>query len=130
LGLLSFVLVGSVHGPHIIVQAKVEPCYVGFTQLAPAVRATLSNFSQVLGGSAKHYLEIGHPDLTGAEVFAHALKSEQATRFWKKRNRNLLEATLVAPVLQANSVRRPVRESLALVTRDFTLNTDARSGLV
>lgn len=130
IGLLSFVLVENTSEPRIIVQAKDEPGNIGFTQLAPTVQATLSNFSQVHGGLATKYLDSAHPEFTEAEVISDSLQSEHGSRFWKKRNRNVIVSTAVEPQLEQNYFLSPVSELLKLLTRDFAVNTDSRSVLV
>lgn len=70
-------------------QAKIEPGNVNYVQLSPTLQATKSNYTQVHMGIAPRYLEYFLNNSRG-EVLLDQLQSEQAGRFLKKRNRNII----------------------------------------
>lgn len=74
---------------HFLMQAKIEPGNVNQVQISPTLQATRSNFTQKHGGARPPYLDY----FTGAaryELVADQLQSEQSSRFYKKRNRNMM----------------------------------------
>lgn len=86
LGIVTHVLNGT---PHFLLQAKVEPGNVTGVQLAPTVQATRSNYTRVHGGADTTFLEYfrGH---ARARVLVDQLQSEQASRYLRKQNRNMI----------------------------------------
>jgi oxidase EvaA len=74
---------------HFLMQAKIEPGNVNNVQLSPTLQATKSNYTQVHRGNAPRYLEYFLNNSRG-EVLLDQLQSEQAGRFLKKRNRNII----------------------------------------
>lgn len=86
LGIITRVLNGT---RRFLLQAKVEPGNVNGVQLAPTVQATRSNYTRVHGGADTTYLEYfcGHPR---ARVLVDQLQSEQASRYLRKQNRNMI----------------------------------------
>lgn len=74
---------------HFLMQAKIEPGNVNCVQISPTVQATKSNFTQKHGGTKPPYLEF----FIGAEqyeIIVDQIQSEQSSRFYKKRNRNII----------------------------------------
>lgn len=74
---------------HFLVQAKMEPGNVNYVQLSPTVQATHSNYTGVHGGTRTPYVEY-FLDSNRARVLVNQLQSEQGTRFFRKRNRNMI----------------------------------------
>ena len=74
---------------HVLVQAKMEPGNVNMVQLSPTVQATRSNYTMVHGGKRPLYIEyfLGKKK---PPVLYDQLQSEQGTRYFKKRNRNII----------------------------------------
>lgn len=72
-----------------LIQAKIEPGNVNSIQLSPTIQATKSNFMKMHGGEAPAYLNyfVHSKDYV---ILADQLQSEQASRFYKKRNRNII----------------------------------------
>ena len=130
-GILGFLVRPTDRETEWLVQAKTEPGNVGGTQLAPSVQATQSNYMRVHGGAETRHLGWFVAPPPDASVAADLLASEQGTRFLHKANRNVVVETAadVGPLepawrwLTASTVR-------ALLTRDFRINTDARSVIV
>lgn len=74
---------------HFLMQAKIEPGNINKIQISPTIQATKSNFMQAHGGSVPAYLEY-FSDTEKYEVIVDQIQSEQASRFWGKRNRNII----------------------------------------
>ncbi|MGH3929435.1 MAG: NDP-hexose 2,3-dehydratase family protein [Pseudonocardiaceae bacterium] len=111
-----------------LLQAKMEPGNVNLVQLSPTLQATFSNYSRVHGGRAPHYLEHFDGTVPG-KVIADTVQPETGTRFWKKRNRNvIIELERDPPVADGfRWIHQQVLERLLLV--DDLVNMDARSVL-
>lgn len=74
---------------HFLMQAKIEPGNVNKIQISPTIQATKSNFTQQHGGGRPPYLDYFiHAERY--EVIVDQIQSEQSSRFYKKRNRNIL----------------------------------------
>ena len=86
LGLLAQKINGVVH---VLVQAKMEPGNVGFIQISPTVQATKSNYTRVHGGRSPKFVEYFLENTAGTVIFDQ-LRSEQGTRYYRKRNRNMV----------------------------------------
>jgi oxidase EvaA len=74
---------------HFLMQAKIEPGNVNKIQISPTIQATKSNFTQAHGGAKPAYLDW----FLSAEkhmVIVDQIQSEQSSRFWGKRNRNIV----------------------------------------
>lgn len=88
-GILGF-LVKIVDGEmYFCMQAKVEPGNLNYIQLSPTLQATKSNYTQVHKGKKPTYLEY-FIDVDPARIVYDGLQSEQGSRFYKKRNRNMI----------------------------------------
>lgn len=74
---------------HFLMQAKIEPGNVNKIQISPTIQATKSNFTQKHGGAKPPYLDYFiHADKY--EIVVDQIQSEQSSRFYKKRNRNII----------------------------------------
>lgn len=74
---------------HFLMQAKIEPGNVNKIQISPTIQATKSNFTQKHGGAKPPYLDY-FVNASRYEVIVDQIQSEQSSRFYKKRNRNIL----------------------------------------
>jgi len=74
---------------HFLMQAKIEPGNVNCVQISPTIQATKSNFTRAHGGKLPTYFEY-FENSARYEVIYDQIQSEQATRFYKKRNRNMI----------------------------------------
>lgn len=72
-----------------LMQAKIEPGNVNCVQISPTIQATKSNFTRAHGGKLPLYFEL-FENSNKYEVIYDQIQSEQATRFYKKRNRNMI----------------------------------------
>lgn len=74
-----------------LMQAKIEPGNVNCVQISPTIQATKSNFTRAHGGKFPPYFELFEtPERFGFQIIYDQIQSEQATRFYKKRNRNII----------------------------------------
>ena len=74
---------------HFLMQAKIEPGNINKIQISPTIQATKSNFMRAHGGNVPAYLEY-FTDTKKYEVVVDQIQSEQASRFYGKRNRNII----------------------------------------
>lgn len=74
---------------HFLMQAKIEPGNVNCVQISPTVQATKSNFTCAHGGNLPLYFDyFEHTERY--QILYDQIQSEQAARFYRKRNRNML----------------------------------------
>lgn len=71
-----------------LMQAKLEPGNVNGVQLSPTVQATRSNYTRVHGGKLPPYTE-HFLNTSTSEILADQMQSEQGSRFFQKKNRNV-----------------------------------------
>lgn len=74
---------------HFLMQAKIEPGNINKIQISPTIQATKSNFTQKHGGAKPPYLEY-FENAFKYEIVVDQIQSEQSSRFYKKRNRNII----------------------------------------
>lgn len=72
-----------------LVQAKIEPGNINCVQISPTIQATKSNFMQKHGGKKPFYLEY-FINAHRYKIIVDQIQSEQSSRFYKKRNRNMI----------------------------------------
>lgn len=127
IGILGFLIYRKKTGNEILMQAKLEPGNVGLIQLAPTCQATKSNSECFHGGKKPPFIEYFKKD---QKSVYDVLQSEQGTRFFKKRNRNVL--SLISKKILPGKFHKWVNVSdmLNLLKVDYLINTDARSVLV
>lgn len=113
---------------HFLMQAKIEPGNVNKIQISPTIQATKSNFTQKHGGKKPAYLEY-FLNARRHDVIVDQIQSEQSSRFYKKRNRNiLLHVNEEIPLLPTHrwmtlgQIKRLMRE-------DNLVNMDTRTVL-
>lgn len=72
-----------------LMQAKIEPGNINVIQVSPTIQATKSNFTRAHGGKSPLYLE--YFERSGQyPLILDQVQSEQSSRFYKKRNRNIM----------------------------------------
>lgn len=74
---------------HYLMQGKIEPGNVNVVQISPTVQATKSNFEQKHGGKVPDYLDF-FLEMKPESILVDQIQSEQSSRFWGKRNRNVI----------------------------------------
>lgn len=72
-----------------LMQAKIEPGNINCVQISPTIQATKSNFTRAHGGKLPAYFSYFENSRNYHVVFDQ-IQSEQAARFYKKRNRNMV----------------------------------------
>jgi oxidase EvaA len=128
IGTLGFLMRPDGGSRYLLLQAKIEPGNIGIIQLAPTCQATDSNARRVHGGEFPPFVDYFSP--ASKNLLYDVLQSEQGTRFFHKRNRNVLA---MAPDNIPSSAFHQwvqVEEVLDFLKTDYLVNTDARSVLV
>ena len=74
---------------HYLMQAKIEPGNINKIQISPTIQATKSNFTQKHGGKKPAYLDY-FINASKYKIIVDQIQSEQSSRFFKKRNRNII----------------------------------------
>lgn len=74
---------------YFLMQAKIEPGNINKIQISPTIQATKSNFTQKHGGKVPNYLEY-FLNSNKYDIIVDQIQSEQSSRFYKKRNRNII----------------------------------------
>ena len=111
-----------------LMQAKIEPGNINKIQISPTIQATKSNFTQKHGGRRPAYIDY-FINADKYEIIVDQIQSEQSSRFYKKRNRNIIikvdEEIEVLP-----SHRWMTMEQIkALMRIDNLVNMDTRTVL-
>ncbi|WP_298524140.1 NDP-hexose 2,3-dehydratase family protein [uncultured Christiangramia sp.] len=109
-----------------LVQAKIEPGNINKVQLSPTLQATKSNYSLVHGGHAPDYLEY-FENSTGSKVLVDQLQSEHNSRFYKKRNRNVIILVSNHIKLKSNFKWLTLGQLKTLLRFDNIVNMNART---
>lgn len=113
---------------HFLMQAKIEPGNVNNIQLSPTIQATKSNFTQKHGGAKPPYLEY-FVNAAQHEIVVDQIQSEQSSRFYKKRNRNIVvRVEEDIPVLPSHCWMTLGQIKL-LMRQDNLVNMDTRTVL-
>lgn len=86
LGFICKIIKGTLY---FLVQAKIEPGNINTVQISPTIQATYSNFTQKHGGKKPKYIDY-FINLNKQIVISDLILSEQSSRFFKKRNRNVI----------------------------------------
>ncbi len=111
---------------YFLMQAKIEPGNIGLVQLSPTVQATHSNIEKVHGGQGQDYLEYFIEE-GKSNIVCNQLQSEQGSRFYQKRNRNVVIDVVEDVPLKEGFRWLSLRELKLLLERDNIINMDARS---
>ena len=72
-----------------LMQAKIEPGNVNVIQISPTIQATKSNYTRRHGGVLPNYFDYFYNSKKYTVIYDQ-VQSEQAARFYKKRNRNII----------------------------------------
>ena len=113
---------------HYLMQAKIEPGNVNHVQVSPTIQATKSNFTQQHGGSKPAFLEY-FLDMSAQNILVDQIQSEQSSRFWGKRNRNvilMINSPIEEPVTHRWMTLAQIKE---LMHYDNLVNMDTRTVL-
>ena len=86
LGIITKEINGNLY---FLMQAKIEPGNINKIQISPTIQATRSNFLQKHGGKKPPYLDY-FQNANKYETIVDQIQSEQSSRFYGKRNRNVI----------------------------------------
>ena len=113
---------------HFLIQAKIEPGNLNKIQLSPTIQATKSNFTQMHKGKKPLYLDY-FLNAGRHTILSDQIQSEQSSRFYKKRNRNML--ILVDEDVPVSNAHRWVTlgQIKTLLHHDNLVNMDTRTVL-
>lgn len=113
---------------HFLMQAKIEPGNVNCVQISPTIQATKSNFTRAHGGKLPTYFELfEHSDRY--DVIYDQIQSEQATRFYQKRNRNMIMIVNEEFEIYPNFKWMTLGQIKMLMEVDNLVNMDTRTVL-
>lgn len=128
IGLLG-ILCQEINGVmHFLMQAKIEPGNINKIQISPTIQATKSNFTQKHGGGKPPYLEY-FEQASRYEIVVDQIQSEQSSRFYKKRNRNIMiRVDEEIPVLPSHKWMT-LKQIKTLMRVDNLVNMDTRTVL-
>lgn len=113
---------------HFLMQAKIEPGNVNMIQLSPTIQATKSNFTQKHGGARPPYLDY-FLNAGRYEVVVDQIQSEQSSRFYKKRNRNIIIRVEEEIPLLPSHRWMTLEQIKRLMREDNLVNMDTRTVL-
>lgn len=84
------IIVAEIDGVlNFLMQAKIEPGNINAVQISPTIQATKSNFMAKHGGKKPAYLDY-FLNAKQHHVIYDQIQSEQSSRFYRKRNRNII----------------------------------------
>lgn len=125
LGIICKVIDGVLH---FLMQAKIEPGNVNCVQISPTIQATKSNFTRVHGGKLPAYFSL-FENADANQVIYDQIQSEQATRFYKKRNRNIIICIRDEVEVLPNFMWMTLWQIKRLMKIDNLVNMDTRTVL-
>lgn len=111
-----------------LMQAKIEPGNVNCVQISPTIQATKSNFTRAHGGNLPAYFEY-FENSSKYKVIYDQIQSEQAARFYKKRNRNMIMLVEDAIELHPNFKWMTLGQIKELMKINNLVNMDTRTVL-
>jgi oxidase EvaA len=113
---------------YFLMQAKIEPGNINKIQISPTIQATKSNFMQVHGGKVPAYFEYFY-NKKNHEIIVDQIQSEQSSRFFGKRNRNII--ILIDDEIEVLDTHRwmTIGQIKQLMKHDNLVNMDTRTVL-
>lgn len=111
-----------------LMQAKIEPGNINCVQISPTIQATKSNFTRTHGGKLPAYFELFENSYKYSVIYDQ-IQSEQATRFYKKRNRNMIIFVKEEIEVLPNFKWMTLGQIKKLMTIDNLINMDTRTVL-
>lgn len=113
---------------HLLMQAKIEPGNVNKIQISPTIQATKSNFTQQHGGRKPAYLDY-FLNADKYTILFDQIQSEQSSRFYKKRNRNIMIKVDEDIEVLPSHMWMTIGEIKQLMKIDNLVNMDTRTVL-
>lgn len=113
---------------HFLMQAKIEPGNVNKVQISPTIQATKSNFTQKHNGKKPAYIDF-FINASYKNVLADQIQSEQSSRFYHKRNRNIIVFTEEEVEVLPSHCWMTLGQLKQLMKEDNLVNMDTRTVL-
>lgn len=113
---------------HFLMQAKIEPGNINCVQISPTIQATKSNFLRAHGGSLPKYFEYFEHSAK-YNVIYDQIQSEQSSRFFRKRNRNMIMEVTDDIEIYPNFKWMTLGQIKKLMEIDNLVNMDTRTVL-
>ena len=113
---------------YFLMQAKIEPGNINKVQISPTIQATKSNFMQVHGGRKPDYLDY-FINSDKYQIIVDQIQSEQSSRFYKKRNRNIIIKVNEEVEVLPNHKWMTLGQIKELMKYDNLVNMDTRTVL-
>jgi oxidase EvaA len=113
---------------YFLLQCKIEPGNVNYVQLSPTLQATKSNYTQVHKGKTPAYLRY-FQNAKPKNILVDQLQSEQGSRFFKKRNRNIVIKVEEDIDVYDNFIWVTLAQIKKLICLDNFINMDTRTVL-
>ncbi len=126
IGFLGFIVKKFNGNLYFLVQAKIEPGNINGVQLSPTLQATSSNYKRKHGGKEPDYLNY-FINVSKDNILFDNLQSEQGSRFYKKRNRNIIINVEEEINLKKNFKWMTLKQLKLLMEHDNIVNMCARS---
>jgi len=124
IGILGFIT-REINGVlHFLVQGKIEPGNINIVQLSPTVQSTKSNFTKVHGGSLTPFVDYFLD--SNSTILVDQLQSEQGSRFFQKRNRNII-IEIEDDIQHENYLWMTLGDLIAMTKYSNTVNMDSRT---
>lgn len=111
-----------------LMQAKIEPGNINCVQISPTIQATKSNFTRAHGGKLPKYFEY-FENSERYQVIYDQIQSEQAARFYRKRNRNMIMLIDEDIKVHSNFKWMTLGQIKQMMERDNLVNMDTRTVL-
>lgn len=111
-----------------LMQAKIEPGNINGVQLSPTIQATKSNFTRAHGGKMPPYLDY-FDQAYKYRILFDQIQSEQGSRFFRKRNRNMIVWVQEPIEIQANYRWMTLGQIKELMKLENLVNMDTRTVL-
>lgn len=124
IGILGFITKVENNILYFLIQFKFEPGNIGTVQVSPTVQATKSNYTAVHNGTAVPFLQYFQ---SKNDIYFDFSLSEQASRFYKKTNRNIICLTKSNLKIQSNFKWVTLKELLTYIKFNNVVNMNARS---
>lgn len=109
-----------------LMQAKIEPGNINCVQISPTIQATKSNFTRVHGGKLPAYFSYFERS-ERYNVIYDQIQSEQSSRFYKKRNRNIIIEVEDELEVTDNYIWMTLGQIKDLLRYDNLVNMDTRT---
>ena len=113
---------------NLLMQAKIEPGNVNCVQISPTLQATKSNFTRKHGGNAPLFLDC-FLHAKQNEIIYDQIQSEQGSRFYQKRNRNIIILIDYDIAIPDNYKWMTLGQIKKLIEIDNLVNMDTRTVL-